>query len=394
VTAGAFATGAAFKRFFYEHQGWGLALWLALLVALAAVGVYALTRAWRRPDRRNGSTAVVVGVVALFGLALVVFYAWFGFSSYLSRYLAPVAAVTTLLIACAIGRFAAGRRRRVLLSIATMLVAVAVVTDVQLFRSDESPRVSEAAVYAGLVNVGYRDAIDAAIAEVPRGSRVGGWQSGALAYFAEDRLEVLNLDGVVNPDSPPTGRDDLMAAYIRDERIDWLVDWAEFQQPFITSGRFTLTPVPGTKRVGSFEQSNGVSVVVVRITWDMASELAAAFENDGRALLEFQRATAELSSGTPPSRAACRRLAADTFPQHPPKDELARLTSLIPDDDLARMFLHDIDGRFRLLYACAQPAPLPDAARAGVTRLHDGLLAIQERLARHGLDERFYRDRA
>lgn len=57
-------------------------------------------------------------------------------------------------------------------------------------------------------------------AHVPAEERVASWQSGTLGYF---RRGVLNLDGKVNPDV--LARKDDIDAYLREQRIDWLVDW-------------------------------------------------------------------------------------------------------------------------------------------------------------------------
>ena len=48
---------------------------------------------------------------------------------------------------------------------------------------------------------GYRETIRNVIPALPRDGVVGGWQSGALSYFAPTALTVVNLDGVVNPDA-------------------------------------------------------------------------------------------------------------------------------------------------------------------------------------------------
>ena len=55
---------------------------------------------------------------------------------------------------------------------------------------------------------------------VPSTDRVASWQSGTLGYFREG---VLNLDGKVNAEAVRRRGD--MDAYLREQGIDWLVDW-------------------------------------------------------------------------------------------------------------------------------------------------------------------------
>ena len=58
---------------------------------------------------------------------------------------------------------------------------------------------------------------------VPPGATVGGFQSGALGYYASD-WRIVNLDGVVNPAALDAMREKRMAEYVADENIDWLLD--------------------------------------------------------------------------------------------------------------------------------------------------------------------------
>ena len=72
---------------------------------------------------------------------------------------------------------------------------------------------------------GYRDAARAVVAYPPAGSVLAAWQSGAFGYFANDRIEVVNVDGVVNPDAARAYHDDTTVAYMRDRGVNWLADF-------------------------------------------------------------------------------------------------------------------------------------------------------------------------
>jgi hypothetical protein len=117
---------------------------------------------------------------------------------------------------------------------------------------------------------GYREVVLRVVRVLPRHSVVGGWQSGALSYFAGDRLTVVNLDGVVNPDvASASGRHH--AEYIRARRIAWLADF-----PYATIGLMfeldRLTPQPKFGRLTKFESVDASPpYAVVRILWSRHS---------------------------------------------------------------------------------------------------------------------------
>jgi hypothetical protein len=74
------------------------------------------------------------------------------------------------------------------------------------------------------LNVGtYLEAAKILDGQVPPGSRTGAFQSGTLGYFSKS--QVINLDGVVNADASRALRDKSMAAYVREEGIEAIIDW-------------------------------------------------------------------------------------------------------------------------------------------------------------------------
>lgn len=61
---------------------------------------------------------------------------------------------------------------------------------------------------------------------LPDGTRVGSYQSGAMGYFGKDKL-VVNLDGVVNRDALMALKEGRSLDYVRSEHLEYIIDWDE-----------------------------------------------------------------------------------------------------------------------------------------------------------------------
>jgi hypothetical protein len=72
---------------------------------------------------------------------------------------------------------------------------------------------------------GYHDAAMQMLRQTPDGARLGALQSGALAYFADKKYSVINLDGVVNKDAIKALRNKEIIHYIKSSGIQYLADW-------------------------------------------------------------------------------------------------------------------------------------------------------------------------
>jgi hypothetical protein len=101
---------------------------------------------------------------------------------------------------------------------------------------------------------GYRDAALTVTRIPPAGSVLGAWQSGAFGYYAGDRLEVVNLDGVVNPDAADALRDDTTVAYMRDRNVDWLADFTLHIVWFAQKSKEQLASPPAIEAVKGLPQ--------------------------------------------------------------------------------------------------------------------------------------------
>ncbi len=218
LAGGSFTVDLGFRSRFADHRAVGALVFWCVLVALTTFGTVALVRG--RKAGAPPSARDAIGVFALFAAGLVGFYGWYGVFYYDIRYLLPVAACVTLLLASA-GAAAWRRRRRarpvVVLSAATLL-AVAVVGSV----AEARRTTEEHALFAFLT--GFGSTRRAVADRLPSGARVAAYQSGALSYFGADRIAVLNLDGVVNPDAPPTEDASPTARYVASQCMRWIAD--------------------------------------------------------------------------------------------------------------------------------------------------------------------------
>jgi hypothetical protein len=115
---------------------------------------------------------------------------------------------------------------------------------------------------------GYRDAAMTVARIPPEGSVVGATQSGAFGYYAGDRLEVVNLDGVVNPDAADALEDGTTVAYMRDRGVDWVADFALHLVEFVVQSRQQMDPPPKVEAVKDLPQFPPFpGYALAKITW-------------------------------------------------------------------------------------------------------------------------------
>jgi hypothetical protein len=221
-----------------------------LFVVLVGLGLAVAVWWWRRSDRAFGLGAALPG----FAVVLLVFYGWFGVSWYFTRYLAPVAAVATLVLSVVLARLWAASRsapgrarafaRAGLLGLGAVVVVGtvnAVRTDLHWLQADERGVAVEGPATFD-ATTGFRASALAILHTIPRGTVVGGWQSGALGYYGGTDRTVVNLDGAVNPDVAGLEPAEL-AAYLRDRRIEWFAD-SVLVEPVVTAVVGALEPPP------------------------------------------------------------------------------------------------------------------------------------------------------
>ena len=398
VASAPFTDTGATKSFLVTHRPLGVALFVVLVAAFVAAALFA----WRSARRRvaaSGHDLAPVAALSMFGAALLVFYAWYGFSSYITRYLAPAALCVTVALAAFLAARVHGSGsgrgpvRIVALAIAVALLGTSIVSDAHAFSRSKAPRATATASLTGGSSNGRSRATREALTFIPTGARVGAWQSGALAYFANRGIQVLNLDGVVNPDSPDMRDPAAMARYIKSRRLDWLVDWAILEAPFVSTGRFTLNPAPGVKTVASVSQDNGLRVSVLRIVWNMNVQLRHYFAGAGALYTRFVAASAPLMETMVTHEqcvAVARRLAATGT-----KRRFVGAAAAAPDSALAGLFEREVTLRLLTLVTCIAtpstfhaPAPLSRAERAQSQAIATDLASFHARMPSGGTERR------
>jgi hypothetical protein len=239
VSGGPFRPNDALRVWFVRHPALAtISFWfvvaLFVLVALVWARLVGRPRAHRDRGASGPDALAIAASLPVFAAALLVFYAWFAVTYYFTRYLAPVALVAALVVAVGVGRLAASPRRNRRLALGALAVA-AVVPAVASLGTDVSyltvsgrsaPRVGDASYYD--TATGYADVARRIVRLPPRGSVLAGVQSGAIGYFGQDRLTVVNLDGVVNPDADAANRHGRIAEYMRSRGVTWIADYQLF----------------------------------------------------------------------------------------------------------------------------------------------------------------------
>jgi Dolichyl-phosphate-mannose-protein mannosyltransferase len=263
VVGGPFDVWRSLREWMNDHPVAGIVGFWVLVLGLLFVAVW-----W---SRRRVLPQLAVATLPAFAAGLLVFYAWFGVGWYFTRYLAPVALVVTLMIAVAVARVwrARGKWRVPAFAATVIVLAIGVVAalraDTHHLTATDAPELSFDSV------TGYRDAARLAVAVPPAGSVLGAWQSGAFGYYANDRITVVNLDGVVNPAAADAARADRTAFYIRDRSIGWLADFDLHLVWFAFGGSQQLDPRPTltTTKLPQFPPFPGYGVG--RINWPPGS---------------------------------------------------------------------------------------------------------------------------
>ncbi|MGZ8766394.1 MAG: hypothetical protein ACXW2C_11970, partial [Acidimicrobiia bacterium] len=236
VVGGPFGLWDRARSEFVGHWVRGAVIFWVFVVALVGLALV-----WLRVSFRSGSPAWrVAPAIPTFAACLLVFYAWFGVTWFFTRYLAPVAWIVTIVVAVAIGslaRWAASASSRPAprrawprtlvpilgLAVVAVLLLAAVRADIDSISAEGRTPVAAGTGASHDALTGYRGPVRRVLRDVPRGSRIAGWQSGALGYYGIDRT-VINLDGAVNPDI--AGADDArLARYLEERRVEGFADF-------------------------------------------------------------------------------------------------------------------------------------------------------------------------
>ena len=259
VAGGPFDVWRSLREWLDDNPVAGMAVFWLFVVALVALGVF-----WAR---RRVMPQLAVAALPQFAAGLLLFYAWFGVGFYFTRYLAPVACVVSLIIAVGVEHVWRTRGAwRIPLFVGTAAVLlvgfVAVVRATHRNLTDtEVPPISFDSI------TGYRDAAMVVVQIPPAGSVLGAYQSGAYGYYANDRIQVVNLDGVVNPDAADALRDGTTIEYMHDRGVDWLSDFSLHIVGFVVDSRKQVDPPPtvvGVKGLPQYPPFPGYALAEIR----------------------------------------------------------------------------------------------------------------------------------
>jgi hypothetical protein len=201
-------------------------LWSALVLAMPLLVGLA---AWQglRADRSRALRPFLIHLCLLLAFYLGYLQAfWF-----YRRYLHPAFLTWTLLLGFLVARLDAWQPRlgRGLRPAAALLALALCVPTLRVYLAAEVRHTLDTGIQGAK---GYYGVALAAAPLLPSGTRIGALQSGALS-FVLDRRTVVNLDGVVNAAAARAIRQKRLASYIREERLDYILDWDLNVQRFL-----------------------------------------------------------------------------------------------------------------------------------------------------------------
>jgi len=256
-------SGGAVHQIIVFNQQHGFTMWDAKKRAIAAllsiapspadalflgIGFMSLVAITARAAKRRQMNAPAL--LAIAASALIIFYTvylpafWF-----FDRYFMPFFLAMIIATALEMDRFTGSLRRStsVLAPLVPALGAIMVFSNfVPLARLDEI--IFPDARY-GLSNVtGYAVTANDIISDLPDRAVLGAFQSGALGYFTERGIRIVNLDGVVNGKALAAITENKMAAYLLQNKVGYFADWplnrdAFYQYSGVLNPAKLLTPI-------------------------------------------------------------------------------------------------------------------------------------------------------
>lgn len=263
VSGSPFALSGWLRLRLFNHPKVGAILFWSLVASLLALTVAASLKRTRSAYPRDSvqghgpGPLAITATLAAFAAGLLVFYAWFGVAWYLTRYLAPVALVLTLMLALLCERvLSLPTRLKYALCSALMLSLVigttaALRTDLTYLTAHDGPARKLGSIESTDAMTGYRDSAIQLLRAVGHDRVLGAAQSGALAYYADPNVVVVNLDGVVNPDASQARHSDRLGQYMSRRHIDTLAD-TELVVLYFVSQLSRVDPPPTLRHVGTY----------------------------------------------------------------------------------------------------------------------------------------------
>ena len=194
---------------------------IIILIAALFIGLIAI--------RRRGAFLLMMeqlrrhNIILAFSISLFLAYIFYIFGFwYFRRYLYPVTFLLLLYLATAIDIFFLSLMNKSKVRISSIVIAAFLVMALLLSPTAKIIYWDKETEPIGYMDLGLWGRSNFADSTV-----VGGCQTGALGYFA-DNLKIVNLDGVVNKRCYDALVQKRTMAYIKDAGIEYFIDWRDF----------------------------------------------------------------------------------------------------------------------------------------------------------------------
>lgn len=237
-------------------QSWALGLVFSAAFLAVMVWLY----------KTHGGAAPWLAWAAQGGVILAFYTFYLPALWFFRRYLHQTQAVVTVMIALGLGELWKRRARLRFSPVVFWLFAVAL-----LLSSTQSwpwlwtnpPTTPDIALHGAK---GYREVARDALSCLPQGATLGAFQSGALAYYAEPGLKVVNLDGVVNGQAARAIRQGRLGEYAHSQGVEYFIDWPFNYKAFLYFGGDAVKQAE-FKILGSARPQGPDRTLVSRIIW-------------------------------------------------------------------------------------------------------------------------------
>jgi hypothetical protein len=143
----------------------------------------------------------------------------------------------------------------------------------------------------------------------------------------------------------------------------------------------------GSSHAGSTTPTTSTIPATTKLPTAVA--VRAFFAHDGKALLEFERATKVIATGSAPQRATCVQLTRQVLPKivHDP-NSLSPLAQRIPDPVLASAVRNDVNLKVLVVLGCSAgstPSPGSRLDPKAYTTVRDFANGVKVLLAKYGI---------
>jgi hypothetical protein len=192
---------------------------LGLLISLLCFGC-GIVVVSSRLCRSDGLILLISNGLLIFLFYVIYLPAFWFFNRYVNFSIFAFIACSLIFAWVILERF--GRLRMVAASGAAMFLIALNIDGALVFLSKP-----EMSLYGGVDGAkGYREIALDILSKLPDGVTLGAQQSGALGYYADRNIRVVNLDGVVNKSAYDAIRAKKLSEFIFSSKIDYIAGWS------------------------------------------------------------------------------------------------------------------------------------------------------------------------